>query len=125
MVKWQRYSKRKSTGGKRHLARGKRKRELGRYPVETQLGDHSIKEKRVRGGNRKLQVSRAEMINVSDGDTTQSVKILEVIENPSNKDMDRRKIITKGTILDTKLGKVRVTSRPGQCAVVNGVLIEE
>jgi len=34
-------------------------------------------------------------------------------------------VITKGAIVKTELGLVRVTSRPGQHGVVNGVLIEE
>jgi len=125
MVLWQKYSKRKPSGGKRHKARGKRKRELGRYPIETKVGPRKIKKVRVRGGNYKLKLARDEYINVSDGAVTKHVKILEVVHNPSNKDMDRRKIVTKGTIVRTELGNVRVTSRPGQVSVINGILLEE
>ncbi|MFH1511592.1 MAG: 30S ribosomal protein S8e, partial [Candidatus Woesearchaeota archaeon] len=32
-------------------------------------------------------------------------------------------IITKGTIVDTDKGKVRITSRPGQDGTLNGVLV--
>jgi len=37
----------------------------------------------------------------------------------------RRNIITKGAILQTDLGKVRVTNRPGQEGVINGILVEK
>ncbi|MHA1684186.1 MAG: 30S ribosomal protein S8e [Promethearchaeota archaeon] len=125
MAKWQKDSVRKFTGGKRHTARGKRKRELGRYPVETRIGERSVKRKRIRGGKIKLRVAHDDKINVSDGGKTQSLKILEVIFNPSNKDMDRRKIITKGTIVRTKIGNVRVTSSPGQVPLINGIPVKE
>jgi len=124
MVQWQKFSRRKSTGGIRNKARKKRKRELGRYPIETTLGEKSVKKERVRGGKLKLKVSRASHVNVNDGGTTKRLEILEVIHNPSNKDYDRRKIITKGTMIKTELGTVRVTSRPGQVAVLNGVLVK-
>ena len=63
-------------------------------------------------------------INVADkqGKTT-STDILNVIENPANPNLVRRNIITKGTVVETKLGKVKITSRPGQEGSVNGVLI--
>ena len=35
----------------------------------------------------------------------------------------RRNIITKGSIVETKLGKAKVTCRPGQEGSVNGVLL--
>jgi len=33
-------------------------------------------------------------------------------------------ILTKGAIVETELGKVKITSRPGQDGVLNGVLIQ-
>ena len=125
MVQWQKFSRRKATGGKRNKARKKRKRELGRYPIETTLGERAIKKKRIRGGKDKLKIYRDSHVNVNDGETTKRLEILEVIHNPSNKDYDRRKIITKGTLIKTELGTVRVTSRPGQSATINGVIVKE
>lgn len=124
MVQWQKFSRRKSTGGIRNKARKKRKRELGKYPVETVLGEKSVKKERVRGGKAKLKVTHVSHVNVNDGETTKRLEILEVLHNPSNKDYDRRKIITKGTMLKTELGTVRVTSRPGQVGVLNAVLVK-
>ncbi|MFX0098758.1 MAG: 30S ribosomal protein S8e [Candidatus Hodarchaeota archaeon] len=124
MVQWQKFSRRKSTGGLRNKARKKRKRELGRYPIETKLSQRKIKKQRVRGGKSKLKVYSDTHVNVNDGGTTKHLEILEVVHNPSNKDYDRRKIITKGTIVKTEMGTVRITSRPGQNSVINGVVVE-
>jgi small subunit ribosomal protein S8e len=35
----------------------------------------------------------------------------------------RRNIITKGAVVDTSVGKVKVTSRPGQHGIINGIII--
>ena len=48
---------------------------------------------------------------------------MNVIENPSNPHLVRRNILTKGAVVETKLGKAKVTSRPGQEGTLNGVLI--
>jgi len=50
---------------------------------------------------------------------------LGVIKNPNDKNLDREKIITKNAILNTEIGKVLVTSRPGQDGIINGILIKE
>ena len=79
---------------------------------------------RVVGANQKLSLLSAHEINLADkkGKTTK-IEILNVVENPANPNLVRRNIITKGCIVETKLGKARVTSRPGQEGSVNGVLI--
>ena len=48
--------------------------------------------------------------------------IKSVISNPSNRDYNRRKIITKGTIVETELGDATIISRPGQDSILNAVL---
>ena len=35
-----------------------------------------------------------------------------------------RNILTKGAFVETNLGKVKITSRPGQDGNMNGILIE-
>ena len=37
----------------------------------------------------------------------------------------RRNIITKGAIVKTEAGLVKITSRPGQDGTLNGILVEE
>lgn len=124
MVNWQFRSKRKESGAKRKIARSKRKREMGRFAIETKLGPRSVKRQRVRGGSIKTKAFREDHVNVNDGAVTKRVKILEVIQNPSNKDYDRRKIITRNALVKTELGTVRITSRPGQDGLVNGSLVK-
>ena len=118
-------SKRKVTGGLYKPARGKRKYETGREPAFTKLGQTKAKIQRTKGGNFKIKLLRAELANVSDpkSKTVKKVKITGVLENPANPNYVRRNIITKGTIINTELGKARVTSRPGQHGVINAVLI--
>jgi len=66
----------------------------------------------------------AKEVNVSDQKgKTQKTEILNVVENPANPNLVRRNVITKGAVVETKLGRVRVTSRPGQEGTVNGVLV--
>ncbi|AGB05395.1 ribosomal protein S8.e [Aciduliprofundum sp. MAR08-339] len=126
MAIWQGRSLRKPSGGRIRLPRKKRKYELGREPVLTHVDVERKKIIRVRGGNYKVKLLRAEEINVYDPKSgkTQKVKITTVLENPSNPHFAQRNIITKGAIVETSLGKVKVTSRPGQHGVLNGVLIE-
>ncbi|HYB92782.1 MAG TPA: 30S ribosomal protein S8e [archaeon] len=121
------FRKRKSTGGKVRLYRGKRAFEMGSAPTETTLGEAIIKTELVRGGNRKTHLMRYNFANVTNPSTkeTKKVEISKVIKNPANKDYTRRGIITKGTIIETPLGQAKVTSRPGQNGVINAVIVKE
>ena len=47
----------------------------------------------------------------------------DVIDNPANKDFARRKIITKGAIIQTSDGQALVTSRPGQDGVIQAKIL--
>jgi len=116
----------KPTGGKKGSSRKTRRYELGGFPILTKLGEKNIVIKeRVRGGNYKLKLKVVKYANVYDPKTnkTQKVEIIDVIKNPANVDYDRRKIITKGTIIKTPLGEAIVTSRPGQHGVLNAKLL--
>ncbi len=117
---------RKPTGGKIRKSRGKRKREVGRFPAFTVLGPRKLKKIRVMGGNYKPRLLSDQEVNVAlDNGKTKKVRILEVIENPASVVLTRRGIITKGAIVRTELGLVRITSRPGQHGLLNGVLMRE
>jgi len=98
---------------------------MGNRSAETILGKIVSRKRRGLGGTRKVVLLRTEEINVTDLKTrrTQKVKIDEVLENPANVDYNRRGVITQGAIVKTALGNARVTSRPGQNGVVNGILI--
>jgi len=63
---------------------------------------------------------RKKFVNVGK----QKTEIKNVLETPSNRFLARQNILTKGTIIETELGKVKITNRPTQEGVVNGILIE-
>lgn len=123
---WQGKSTRKSSGGRYHAARGKRRTEIGRSPADTIVGTMKVKTIRTTGGNVKVRALKADFANVSDAKTgkVQKVKILSVAENSANPNYVRRNLMTKGAVIATDLGKARIVSRPGQDGVVNAVLLE-
>ncbi|MCS7104156.1 MAG: 30S ribosomal protein S8e [Thermofilaceae archaeon] len=117
---------RKISGGvKGRHVKVKRKYWMGRPPIETLPGREKRISVRTRGGNMKVKVKFALYANVIDPKTgqTRKVRILRVSSNPSNKDYDRRGVITKGAIIETEIGRAKVSSRPGQDGVVNAILL--
>lgn len=126
-MRWQGASKRTYTGGKRIASRSKRKFEIGRESAETKIGPTKNKNIATRGGNRKVRLLSDQFVNVTDPKTgkTQRATAEKVTGNPANKHYIRRNIMTKGTVVRTDVGLVRVTSRPGQDGVINAVLLEE
>ena len=114
--------------GKRNISmRGKRKYELGRDPAETKIGERRLRKIRTRGGNYKNRLAIGNTINLIDPETNvaKNAEIFNVVENNANPNYVRRNIITKGAIVETSEGNAKVTSRPGQDGVINGVLIKE
>ena len=126
MALWQGRSRRKPSGGRLRPFRKKRRFEIGREQQYAFLGTHKVKLYRVRGANQKVRVLNAEWANVTDPKTgvTKKVKILSVKDNPSNPHFVTRNIVTRTATIETEIGRARVTSRPGQDGVVNGVLLD-
>jgi len=114
----------KISGGKYVANRKKRKYELPGQRKVTKLGKEKRKVERVMGGNIKVVTLGAKLVNVLTKKGSKKAEIKNVLETPSNRFLARQNIITKGTIIETELGKVRVTSRPTQDGIVNGVLLE-
>jgi small subunit ribosomal protein S8e len=127
MAIWQGKSMKKPSGGRAKMNRGKKKCELGREAAETKIGERKIRRIRTQGGNEKIRLATDSKINVMNpsNNKTETAEILNVIENLANPNFVRRNIITKGAVVETSLGNVRVTSRPGQDGIINGVLIAE
>jgi small subunit ribosomal protein S8e len=118
-------SKRKPSGGRYHKPyRSKRKFELARFAANTILGAFNLKKVRIRGGHHKNRLLSVDYANVAVAGKVQKLKITNVVDNPANKFLARRNIITKGSIVETEQGRARVTSRPGQDGVVNAVLVQ-
>lgn len=117
--------KKKLTGGRKRMNRGKRKYEQGTYAAETILGEPKRKSTRGFGGNTKIKLlteKYASVTNVKSG-KTEKAEILRVIKNRANVDYNRRGVITKGAEIETSIGIARVTSRPGNDGVINAILI--
>lgn len=125
MARSQARSKRKYTGKKYKHFRKKRKRELERPRINTEIGPDKKKRQRIMGGNFKLKLFATQFINVTDSSTnkTAKVRILRFETNEASKDLTRRHILTKGAIVETELGNAKITSRPGQHGLLNGILI--
>ena len=117
--------KRKETGGRYIAYRKKKQYELGREPSFTKLGKKRKQVIRTMGANRKLRLLSADTANLFNPKTKayKQVKIKTITGNPANRHFIRRNIMTKGAVVETELGKARITSRPGQDGIVNAVLI--
>ncbi|RMW33107.1 MAG: 30S ribosomal protein S8e [Nitrosopumilus sp.] len=116
----------KTTGGRRHPLRIRRKYETDRYPNEAVTGAQVTVTRTVRGKNRKTAVKTIDFVNLATGDAkVKKAKILKVLDNATNNDYKRRGIITKGAILETQEGKCKVVSKPGQNGIVNAILVKE
>lgn len=125
MALWQGKAKRSRSGRRIRYARGKRKFEIGRESLLTTIGANRLKVIRTKGNNRKIRVKTSDIVYILDPKTlkTKKTEILTVKENPANIHYVRRNIINKGAIIETKIGKAKVTSRPGQCGTINAVLL--
>ena len=88
------------------------------------LGEEKRKVSRVRGGNKKNLLFTAKFVNIQGKGKNKKVEIKNVLETPSNRFLARQNIITKGTIVETESGKVRITNRPTQEGIINGILVE-
>jgi small subunit ribosomal protein S8e len=120
-------SNRKFTGGLLHKQRKKRKSDFGSDFIPVKLGED--KKKAIEGLSNftKQRLLQASLINVTDPKTgkTKKTKIIGVIEHLDNINYTRMNIITKGCVVKTEAGNAKVTSRPGQHGIVNGILVEK
>ena len=116
----------KISGGRYHQQRKKKQYEKPGNPRVVKLSETDKKKKiRTIGGHFKTVMLVAKTVSVTNKKTkkTKKVQILNVIETPNNKFLARQNIISKGTIIETELGKARVTNRPSQNGSVQAVLI--
>lgn len=112
----------KISGGKYIKRRKKKKNELAGPKRIVKLGDEKRKTIKVVGGNKKTFLLKGKFINIKEKNKKTEIK--NVLETPSNRFLARQNILTKGTIVETDLGKVKITNRPTQEGMINGILIE-
>ena len=116
--------KKKITGGRKKLYRTKRRFEAGGSAAETSFGTSSRRIRRARSGLQKTKLLSEKFVNITDPaeKITKRSEILRVISNAVNADYNRRRIITRGALIETSLGEATITSRPGQDGILNAVL---
>lgn len=116
---------RKISGGRYKKQRKKRLYEKNREKRIVKLAPIKRKEIRTLGGKMKIVLLSADEANIIDKKTKESkiAKIKNVLETPSDKFLARQNILVKGAIIETDLGKARITNRPGQEGAVAAELI--
>lgn len=116
---------RKITGGKYKKLRKKKLYEIHGKQKLAFLGETKKKTRRTMGGAIKTVLLKINVANVTDPKTkkTQIATIKTVSEVPSNRFLARKNAIVKGAIIETSLGKARVTNKPSQESTVQAVLI--
>jgi small subunit ribosomal protein S8e len=111
------------TGGRRKKTKDKKLSHIGGTFASTKVSEKDVRVKRrTRGGNSTLKLKKAVSVNVVTKDGMKKAKISKVIES-HNREFVRRGIITRGAILETDVGKVKVTNRVGQDGIINGILV--
>jgi small subunit ribosomal protein S8e len=115
---------RKISGAKYHANRKSRWYERRTQERHVTLGAHKSKQLRVRGGHVKQILLNTNIANVSDGKKIKKTDIVNVVETPQNKFLARSNRLMKGAIIETSLGKARITNRPSQEGQINAVLIK-
>jgi|SRR3989344_2230565 len=117
-------SGRKASGGR--YVRPKKKKLTGRQsqPRTVKLGETKRKLLRRRGGIEKLVSLQQNIANINSKGKTKKSIIKNVIETPSNTFLARQNVLVKGAIIETELGKARITNRPSQEGNVQAVIIE-
>ena len=140
MTRWHTRAGRKPTGGLLKDNMKRKSRHKGSKFLETKIGGRVTKLKRTRNGGKKMKILSAEYVNITSPEAkglpkgkegaekskskTMKAKIISVEGNPANPHYVRRNVITKGAVVKTDMGDVRITSRPGQTGSLNGVLLE-
>jgi small subunit ribosomal protein S8e len=115
---------RKISGGKYKAGRKTKAYEKSGQKRIVRLGEKKTKLMRGRGGRTKLVSLSQQEINVIKNGKAKKVKIKTVVETPSNRFLARQNILVKGAIVETEIGKVRVTNRPSQEGILQGIALE-
>ena len=117
---------RKISGGKYHKFSKKKKYSLPGFERKVKLRATKKKIIRGMGGNKKNILLSGDFANVIDVKTKKAkkVKIKNVLETPSNRFLARQNILVKGAIIETELGKAKITNRPSQEGSIQAILVE-
>ena len=116
----------KISGGLYHASRKSKLYEYIGQARVVKLGPTKSKEIRTRGGNSKVVLLMSDSVNVFNLKTKKSqvAKIVNVVETPSNRFLARQNVLQKSSIIQTSVGKARITNRPSQEGNVQAILLD-
>jgi len=116
---------RKSSGAR--YKRPKKRKLTGRQGQAriVKIGDRKTKLLGGRGKTTKLVSFLNNIVNVIVKGKSKKSKIKNVIETPANTFLARQNILIKGAIIETELGKARITNRPSQEGNVQAELLAQ
>ena len=117
-------SGRKASGGRYKTP--KKKKLTGRQGQTriVKIGDTKTKLLKGRGNTTKIVSFLNNIANVIVKGKAKKSTIKNVIETPSNVFLARQNILVKGAVIETELGKAKITNRPSQEGNVQAKLIE-
>ncbi len=117
-------SGRKASGAR--YKKPKKKKLTGRLGQTriVKLGDTKTKALKTRGGSKKLVSFLGNIANVVAKGKSKKSAIKNVLETPSNTFLARQNILVKGAVIETELGKAKITNRPSQEGNIQAVLVE-
>jgi len=117
----------KISGGLYHAPRKKKHYEKKGQARIVKLGETRKKILRTRGGHEKTILLSTNIANILDAKTKSSktAKIKNVLETPSNRFLARQNVLQKSSLIETELGKARITNRPSQEGNVQAILLNE
>ncbi len=115
---------RKTSGGR--YKKPKKRKLTGRQNQSriVKIGDAKTKLLKGRGGNTKLVSFFNNAVNIVIKGKSKKSLIKNVLETPSNTFLARQNILVKGAIIETDLGKAKITNRPSQEGNIQAKLIE-
>jgi len=114
---------RKTSGGR--YKKPKKRKLTGRQSQTriVKIGERKTKLVKTRGGNKKRVSFLDNVANVMTKGKAKKSIIKNVLETPSNTFLARQNILVKGAIIETELGKARITNRPSQEGIVQAKLL--
>ncbi len=115
---------RKASGGR--YKKPKKKKLTGRQSQTriVKIGDTKTKLLKGRGKTTKIVSLFNNVVNIIVKGKAKKSSIKNVLETPSNSFLARQNILLKGAIIETELGKARITNRPSQEGNIQAILIE-
>lgn len=117
-------SGRKTSGGKYKKTKKRKLRDKQRQTRIVKIGNKKTKLIKKRGGSKKLTSLLNDIVNITKKGKAKNTKIKNVLETPSNTFLARQNILVKGAIIETELGKAKITNRPSQEGNIQATLIE-